>query len=359
MWSFLQQGSLDGVWYWDLENPDEEWMSPEFWQLFGIDPSTKKHDPTEWQDIIFAEDLAVALENFEKHCEDPSHPYDQMVRYRHSNGSTIWVRCRGIAIRDEEGKPIRMLGAHNDMTAIKESQQEAEREKAKLQLANEELQSFVYGVSHDLKSPARTANQLIVEALHDSDNLSDIQKRFLANACDTLQRMHSLVDHLLDYGRVVEHDMTWESVDLSAIAEEILSDLKVEIASYDATIQIEGSLPVVKGDRSQLRMLLQNLLSNAMKFRRADISPTILIYSRETAKRVTVSFQDNGIGIDPKHAKKIFNVFSRLHRREEIPGNGLGLALCKRIALNHNGSIDVAPCSDGGSTFTVELEAAR
>jgi len=97
MWRFLQHGSLDGVWYWDLEAPDNEWMSPEMWRLFGIDPETKSHAPAEWQDIIFAEDLAVALENFEKHCADPAHPYDQIVRYWHSDGSTVWVRCRGIA----------------------------------------------------------------------------------------------------------------------------------------------------------------------------------------------------------------------------------------------------------------------
>ena len=109
MWDFIQQSSLDGVWYWDLENPENEWMSPEFWRLFGIEPQEKRHDPAEWQDIIFPEDLETALENFHAHCADPNHPYDQIVRYRHVDGSTVWVRCRGLAIRDETGRPIRML----------------------------------------------------------------------------------------------------------------------------------------------------------------------------------------------------------------------------------------------------------
>ena len=117
---FLQTASLDGLWYWDLENPDNEWMSPEFWQLLGYKPEDKKHLASEWQDLIDPDDLNEALSNFHAHCADPNHPYDQVVRYQHASGKTIWVRCRGIVIRDEQGKPIRMLGAHNDITALKE-----------------------------------------------------------------------------------------------------------------------------------------------------------------------------------------------------------------------------------------------
>ncbi|UXI04681.1 sensor domain-containing diguanylate cyclase [Photobacterium sp. TY1-4] len=128
IFEFLQAGSLDGLWYWDLEKPDHEWMSPKFWTLLGYDPAEKQHLAAEWQDLIFPEDLQVAINNFEQHCQDPLHPYDQMVRYRHKNGSTVWVRCRGIAIRDPSGKPIRMLGAHNDVTALKQTE-EALRQK--------------------------------------------------------------------------------------------------------------------------------------------------------------------------------------------------------------------------------------
>lgn len=129
IWEFLRSGSLDGVWYWDLENPEHEWMSPEFWRLFGIDPETKLHSPSEWQDLIFPEDGALALENFEKHLADPTHPYDQVVRYKHADGSTVWVRCRGMAIRDENGKPIRFLGAHVDLTKQLEAENAITRAK--------------------------------------------------------------------------------------------------------------------------------------------------------------------------------------------------------------------------------------
>lgn len=120
IFEFLQNGSLDGLWYWDLENPENEWLNARFWELLGYDPVEKKHLAKEWQDLIDPEDLKIATDNFNKHCADPSHPYDQIVRYKHKNGKTIWVRCRGVAIRDEQGKPIPMLGAHNDLTQLKE-----------------------------------------------------------------------------------------------------------------------------------------------------------------------------------------------------------------------------------------------
>ncbi len=127
IFEFIQSGSLDGIWYWDLENPEIEWMSPKFWQTLGYNPDEKKHLASEWQDIIFQEDLKLAVENLRKHCADPNHPYDQIVRYTHKNGSTVWIRCRGLAIRDENGKPIRMLGAHTDITDLKEAEKEITR----------------------------------------------------------------------------------------------------------------------------------------------------------------------------------------------------------------------------------------
>ena len=124
VFEFIQSGSLDGMWYWDLENIENEWLSPKFWQTLGYDPKEKQHLASEWQDIIFQADLKIAVNNFEKHCSNPNYPYDQIVRYRHKNGSTVWIRCRGLAIRDENGKPIRMLGAHSDVTHLKETERE-------------------------------------------------------------------------------------------------------------------------------------------------------------------------------------------------------------------------------------------
>lgn len=128
IFDFIQQSALDGMWYWDLLEPENEWMNETFWRTFGIDPSTKEHKASEWQDLIHPDDLKTAFENFTKHCEDPKHPYDQEVRYKHADGSTVWIHCRGLAIRDDRGKPIRMIGAHTDITKRKKVELEL-REK--------------------------------------------------------------------------------------------------------------------------------------------------------------------------------------------------------------------------------------
>jgi len=150
VFEFLQAGSLDGIWFWDLANHAHEWHSPRFWEVFGYSPSEKQHLAREWQDIIQPDDLKVALDNFKKHCADPAHPYDQLVRYRHKNGSTVWVRCRGIAIRDTTGRPVRMLGAHNDVTELKRAEEELRRvERRKVDTLLEVLPDGILMVDMD------------------------------------------------------------------------------------------------------------------------------------------------------------------------------------------------------------------
>jgi len=122
VFKFIQSYSSDGLWYWDLENPKEEYLDHRFWEVLGIDPSTKEHSPKEWQDLMDPEHLEIVKTNVAKHLNDPDYPYDQIVKYRHSTGRDVWVRCFGVAIRNEEGKPTRMLGCHTDITELKQSE---------------------------------------------------------------------------------------------------------------------------------------------------------------------------------------------------------------------------------------------
>ena len=357
MWQFLQQGSLDGLWYWDLEKPDNEWMSPEFWRLFGVDPSTKKHDPAEWQDMIFPEDRDLALENFHRHCEDPTHPYDQTVRYHHQDGSTVWVRCRGIAIRDENGKPIRMLGAHNDLTQVKRAEARALAEKQASEAASEELRSFAYAVSHDLKSPSNTIALLLSELRRlDIDKPVDPERNELLGLAETtVARMRSLIEDLLNYTRLIEDGHSEEVVDLNVVVADAVEDVRAEIVMADASIDV-ADLPTVLGHPRHLRAMLQNLFSNALKFRRPDVEARIKVEVRQqTPSHVEISVTDNGIGIPVDMQGRIFKMFQRLHTNNEIPGHGLGLSLCRRIALNHGGDITLKSIEGEGSTFTVSL----
>ncbi|MEO0772196.1 MAG: PAS domain-containing sensor histidine kinase [Pseudomonadota bacterium] len=359
-WDFLRQKSLDGVWYWNIEDPETGWLSPEFWHLVGIDPTDPDHDPAIWQNIIFPEDLAIEEENFYKHCADPNHAYDQVLRYRHVDGSTVWVRCRGIAIRDENGRPVRMLGAHNDLTAVKRAEQDANLEKARLELANEELTAFAYGVSHDLKSPSRTALQLVEEGLAaDEGNLTDEQRELFEGAMQTLTRMQVLVSDLLEYGVLVDHNYVEKEINLKDLMADVIMDLKTVIFEHDASVQV-GELPVISGYRSQLRMFVQNMITNAITYRRGGVTPVIKITaSCQTGEEVRLHFKDNACGIPEDQLEKIFGVFTRLHRHDDISGSGIGLAVCKRVALNHGATVSVASTLGKGSTFTLHLPKER
>lgn len=144
IFEFLHAKCLDGLFFRDIETQDQEWMSDSFWQLLGYDPAEMTGSIQERRDKIHPDDLSVAIDNYQKHCEDPTHPYDQIVRYKHKNGSDVWVRCRGMVIRDENGNPTRMLGVHNDITLLKETA--ALLEQKNLQLEKLARHDFLTGL---------------------------------------------------------------------------------------------------------------------------------------------------------------------------------------------------------------------
>jgi len=123
VFDFIQNAALDGLWYRDIENPENEWMNPKFWLTLGYHPDEMPHKISAWLHIIHPDDLKSATDNFNRHCENPDHPYDQVIRYTHKNGATLWIRCRGWAIRDKDNKVIRMLGTHTDITKEKEHEE--------------------------------------------------------------------------------------------------------------------------------------------------------------------------------------------------------------------------------------------
>lgn len=120
VFDFIQESSLDGLWYWDLEKPENEWMNARFWKTFGYDPSEKENNPGEWHKIIDPDDLKETREKIRLHLNNPSSPFDHIIKYKHKNGSPVWIHCRGMAIRNKDGIPVRMIGAHHDITKVKE-----------------------------------------------------------------------------------------------------------------------------------------------------------------------------------------------------------------------------------------------
>jgi light-regulated signal transduction histidine kinase (bacteriophytochrome) len=166
--------------------------------------------------------------------------------------------------------------------------------------------------------------------------------------------MQRLIEDLLKFSRVATHGRPFEPVDLQEVVHGVLEDLEVEVELSGAVVRV-GELPTIDGDQVQLRQLMQNLISNALKFRRPDVAPEVEIAATSANGSVQITVHDNGIGFEPQYAGRIFRVFERLHGRSRYPGTGIGLALCRKIAERHGGTIVADGEPGAGATFTVSL----
>ena len=346
IFSFLCRGSLDGIWYWDLEHPRHGWMSPEFWHLVGLDPATKAHDPLEWQGLIFPEDRATVFENFERHCADPDHPYDQLVRYRHADGSTVWIRCRGIAIRDDTGRPIRLLGAHNDMTAVKQAEAQAikkldqrlVRQVRRAEQANGDLERFTHMAAHDLREPCR--RQVMLADLILDEHATEITptlraqiEQLAAQATNMLMMITGFRSLAGMAGPVVERS----AVDLGRLAQRLVA----ELLPPDAEVHVD--LPGdVHGYEPLLEILFRNLIDNAVTH---GTQPPQLDLHTEQADGETIYVVENPTAGGCRGGDKLFTPFVR-GSGPSPASSGLGLSICQRIIQRHSGTISLADSTD-------------
>ena len=266
IFEFLQSGSLDGVWYWDMEKPDNEWLSPEFKALFGYEDHEVPNTAEWWQKNISPEDLPAVLERFEAHLKDPSVPYDQIVSYKHKNGSKVWVRCRGMVIRDEEGKPIRMLGCHTDVTSLKIAEQKLEESLDKV---NMELDNFSIILSHDLKEPLRKI-QIFSDFMNEAidENNQDDLRMYAQQIHSASKRISTLMDAMLRYSKLSKKDVDFHEVYINDVLQYVRDDLYERIMSEHAEITLKGieTLPAIEAEPSFMYQLFLNLLTNALKY---------------------------------------------------------------------------------------------
>ncbi|MCW1931491.1 sensor histidine kinase [Pararhodobacter zhoushanensis] len=221
----------------------------------------------------------------------------------------------------------------------------------RLETANKEQAEFTYAMSHDLKSPSNTIRMLIDE-LAEMETLTPEGREMLADMRATNQRMCRLVDDVLRYSQIVDTPMTVETVDLTALIKEVKADLASEIAQSRATVST-SALPTLMGNQMQLRMLFQNLISNAVKFRAPDRRPLIEITSERAPDGLQIVIADNGIGIPETFRDRVFGLFQRLNAQSAYDGTGLGLTICQRVMSNHQGRITIGPGIDGGTAFAM------
>jgi len=242
--------------------------------------------------------------------------------------------------------------------AIERARYQAELEElvAALEESNERLEQFAYAASHDLQEPLRMVSSYLklLERRY-GDEFDADGREFLAFAVDGADRMRDMIDGLLQYSRVDTRGDPFEPVDLEVVVGDVRENLAIAIEETDAEITV-GDLPTVEADENQLHQLVQNLVDNAIEYR-GDEPPRIHVSAERLDDRVAVSVADEGVGIAPDDADRIFEVFQRLHTHDEHGGTGIGLALCERIVERHGGEITVDSTPGEGATFTVTLPA--
>jgi PAS domain S-box-containing protein len=266
------------------------------------------------------------------------------------DGSHFWARYEATAAQDADGAPV-SRAVISDITGRKLAEEKLRRLNVELLSSNRDLEQFAYVASHDLQEPLRMVisfTQLLARRYE--DKLDEKGLQFIAYAVDGATRMQRLIDDLLTFSRVGTKGLPTVPTDSRAIVDKALGNLQVALEESGAVVTV-GDLPTVRADSIQLVQLFQNLVANAIKFSRSGEAPRIAISAENLGGEWRFAVRDSGIGIDPQYADKIFVIFQRLHTREEYPGTGIGLAVCKRIVERHGGRIWVESILGQGATF--------
>ncbi|MEM1215397.1 MAG: PAS domain-containing protein, partial [Bacteroidota bacterium] len=346
----ILEGTMAGYWDWMIQE-ETEYLSPTFKQMFGYEDHELENSPLTWQRLIHPDDLPGVFEIFNKHVATKgAYPYDCEVRYFHKDGSIVWVFCRGKVIEwDEQGQPVRMVGSHVDITKLKQVER-LENYNRLLEQKNSELEQFAYVASHDLQEPLRTITSFVEIFAEDHlDKLDAEGQRQLNYITQAAGRMSDLVKDLLDYSRLGK-DRYLTDVDLKKVVNDIIKDIAKNIEESKVLLNVDA-LPTIRAYPHEIRVLFQNLLTNAIKFNNPDERPVVNITFAEEEKHWVFRVKDNGIGIAPKHQERIFVIFQRLHNQSVYEGTGIGLAQCKKIVELHRGEIGVVSEKGAGSTF--------
>jgi signal transduction histidine kinase len=348
----LAAGGL-GVWDWDVVRDELTWGDG-FNSVHGLPPNAAPRSFTEFLGLIHEEDRQ-GVEQAVAAAVDRDEPYDVEFRTVWPDGTLHWATRRGVVLRDDTGRAVRMLGVGADITARKKTEAALVESEAQLRRYNEQLEQFAYAVAHDLQEPLRSVSiysELLMRRL--DGRLEPRDREFLGHVHGGAQRMVTLVKDLLRYTTAVEQEADLTPVDCNAAAAQAIGELATLIAATGAEVHV-GKLPQVVAFHPHLVQLFQNLIGNGLKYRAAGRVPKIAVTAERREREWVLCVQDNGIGIAPSYHERIFGVFKRLHRHDEIEGNGIGLAITKRIVEHHGGRIWVESEEGCGARFLFTL----
>jgi len=353
------------AWDWDM-------VGQRVWHQEDLDAGTEGMTVdvgdagNEWLARVHPADRDWLGERVGSLCAGADLVWNEEYRYRKPDGLYAHVLERGVVVRDEAGRAVRMLGAMLDISDRKQAEEAVKRlneeldervrlRTAEITAANQELEAFSYSVSHDLRAPLRHIDGFtgLLER-HAEATLDDKGRRYLKTISEAAKQMGALIDDLLTFSRLGRAELRHVPVRLQDLVDEVRRILDPEIAGR-AVVWAIGELPEVQGDPQLLRLVLQNLIGNALKYTRPRPEARIEIGARREDTETVCSIRDNGVGFDMRYAERLFGVFQRLHTSAEFEGTGIGLATVRRIVHRHGGRVWADGGVDRGACFSFTL----
>lgn len=351
--------SQDGYFDWHIPE-DYEYMSPRFWEIFGYLPEEKKHHPSQWQELIFQEDLPRILENFNEHVKSKGElPFSQQVRYLHKDGSTVWVICKGKVVDwDKEGNPLRLIGTHTDITEFKKIQQKLEEEQtaqshsARLAALGQMASNIAHEINNPLTILAGHA-EVLLSCIDEKDEASGIMKNSATVIQKTVQRISAVIKGLRNFARDGKNGEFGE-FSLGELTDEIFALSEQRCRQYEVNFSIADDVKktTLFGHRVLIAQVLINLFNNSFDAVKGLDERWIRFSVDSDQKNNFIKVQDSGKNLPLDIKEKLMTPFFTTKKAGE--GTGIGLSLCKNIIEKHFGRLSIDDSSPH-TTFVISL----
>lgn len=357
--NLVAKATNDAIWDWDLTTDQVIRLGAGLEKYFGYSSEEASQNNDFWHQRVHPDDIEGVLKRRNELLEKPNEQnwWDE-YRFLKANGEYAYVFDKGYIMRDQTGKPVRLIGATQDITEQKKADQRLqelnktlEKRAEELEKSNADLEQFAYVASHDLQEPLRMISSFLQLLEKNYKNqIDETADKYIHFAVDGAERMRRLIHDLLEYSRSGRSLDELGNTDMNDVVKDVIEIYQQEIQTRNAIIEVE-QLPILPETRRvQMFQLLQNIIGNALKYN-SSASPRIEIKSITTATEIQISIKDNGLGFESKYSEKVFMIFQRLHNQNQFSGTGIGLAICKKIMDLHGGKISVQSEPGKGSTF--------